>query len=283
MVVILLPIDCKGTGKRFMDSYIVSEITEGLFMIGMERPCHVTISTFDIDMRLFMTDFYDPQNTYDIWYWYIDGSYTISNLPTNVRLHQLEKNHAKFWYIESDRQIRFVVTSANMTPQMTHNCMQSFVSITAQRSQVSEEIVRDYNVKLDKFFSVYGMRLDMGLYKMVIDKLIYNLPNRVNGIERWFMKQDDLLVDSNNITLSYLPMVKKTAVFRTSVPTSNKVIAYYSQDKVSEKTTVIKIPYSYDFHYKLYYTHKCLLVSSNNFSYNHKNNYELGILLYEQK
>lgn len=268
-----------------MERYIVNDVQVGLFTIGMERPCKVTISTFDFDTRLFMTDFYDPQNTYDIWYWYLDSSFAASNLPTNVTLHQLEKNHAKFWYIEDSKRCRLVVTSANMTVQMTRNCMQSFVSVTADKAPLSksrlDELTASYTKKADPFFRLYGVKMDMCLYSKLVDKLVYNIPNRCHGIEHWLMTQDWLLVDTNNATLSYLPMVAKTVIVRVCVPSSNKVIAYYSQDKVSEKTAVEHVKYSGEFHYKLYYTRKCTLVSSNNFSYNHKNNYELGILIYD--
>lgn len=268
-----------------MERYIVSDIQVGMFMIGMERPCKVTISTFDFDTRLFMTDFYDPQNTYDIWYWYLDSNFAVNNLPTNVTLHQLEKNHAKFWYIEDSRQCRLVVTSANMTMQMTHNCMQSFFSITVTKSKLSQSVLEGlstgYYKKVNPFFSVYGIKLNMCLYSKLVDRIVYNIPNKFNGIERWLMAQEYLFVDSNNVTLSYLPMVKKTVVVRVCVPASNRIVAYYGQDKVPDNTDVANVPYAGEFHYKLYYTHKCLLISSNNFSYNHKNNYELGILQYE--
>lgn len=277
------PHDATGTEISTMDAYLVDDISIGMITAEMERPCHITLSTFDIDLRLFMTEFYDAENTYDIWYWYLDQSYTQANLPNNVVLHQLEKNHAKFWYIKDSSRAKLVVTSANLTYPMVHGCLQSYVSVMADKKEhVSEELARDYAAKLDKFFGIYKTRLDIALYSHIVDRLLYNIPGRVNGIERWLAQQTDLVVDTNNATLSYLPTVSKTVVVRTSVPASNKVIAYYGQDKASARTSVVSVPYSCSFHYKLYYTRKCALVSSNNFSYNHKNNYELGIILHER-
>lgn len=264
---------------------ILKDIQVGLFTVGLEGPLDITISTFDLDLTMFITEFYDPNNTYDIWYWYIDYNYNKDNVPSNIHLHQLEKNHAKFWYLQGKHQSRFVITSANMTRVMVHGWLQSFISITCEHDSVTltpqqeDDLIQDYNRNMDKFFGTYNTKIDIQLYSMLKDRLIYNIPQRVNGIERWLKMQDYILVDSNNINMAYLPTVKKAVVIRKSVPAANKIISYYNTDTVNSSTEVVSIPYTQDFHYKIYYTSKCTLISSNNFSYNHKNNYELGILI----
>ena len=271
-------------------SFIVSDIQIGLIMIGLERPVHVTMSTFDLDLTLFATEYYDPVNTYDLWYWYLEGDYNTSNIPPNVHLHQLEKNHAKFWYIENETHSRLIVTSANMTRYMMHGCLQSYASVTCKKGSIGKtdmlRLSKDY-MKVDPFFRIYNVTLSLDLYSLVAEKILYNIPSKINALERWFMLQEHIVVDSNNINVSYLPKVKKDIIIRTSVPTSNKIIAYYNTDKYTDRktdcvnacTNIVNVPYTKDFHYKLYYTHKCILISSNNFSYNYKNNYELGILV----
>ena len=135
---------------------------------------------------------------------------------------------------------------------------------------------------MNPFFSYYNIILDANLFKLIKNKLIYNIPGRWNGIERWLSCQSDLIVDTNNATISYLPNVKKKIIIRNYIPpTASKIVTYYNIDKSSSQTEIITVDYKSIFHYKLYYTPMCLLVSSNNFSYNHKTNFELGILIYE--
>ena len=270
------------TRKFYMEfCTIVRDIQIGLFLIDLEKPKSITISTFDFDLTLFMTELYNADIDYDIWYWYMNDfngqkidlcSFTI---PNNVKLHQLERNHAKFWYITTRNQVRFILTSANVTYGMMHNCLQSIVSVTTDLSKVGKD------PNLDRFFSIYNINLDCNIIKLLKNRLIYNIPFEWNGIERWLSCQSDLLVDCNNATISYLPMVNKKILIRSQIPTSaSKIVTYYNLDKIIPSTSIISSDYKEMFHYKLYYTPMCVLVSSSNFSYNHKMNLELGILIY---
>ena len=265
---------------------LVRDIQIGMLLIDLERPLSIVISTFDLDIDLFLTEFYDARIEYTIWYWYINDSngqktdlnkYTI---PPNLKLRQLERNHAKFWYITTPHQVRFVLTSANLTYGMVHNCIQSVVMLTVKKSLPASST--DYSNTLNPFFSYYDLILDANLFQSVKDKLIYNIPGKWHGIERWLSMQSDLVIDTNNATGSYLQGRRKKIVVRNYIPPSaSKVVTYYNMDRLPENTALIRVDYTSFFHYKLYYTPKCLLVSSNNFSYNHKTNFELGILVYE--
>lgn len=269
---------------------LVNDIQLGMITLGLKGPLDIVMSTFDLNLNLFISEFYDPENSYDIWYWYIERNFNLDNLPRNIRLHQLERNHAKFWYLKGKDQVRLVITSANMTTQMIHGCLQSFVSVTCSLSKGLKQsldystLEREYNTELNDFFSVYGFRMDLALYNMIKGRLLYNIPNRRHAIENWYLSQNELVVDSNNVNLNYLPTVKRTFYLRNTIPPSaNKIICYYNENindgNIKRTLTTIYTPYTTVFHYKIYYTDTCLLISSNNFSLNHRMNYELGMLI----
>ena len=291
---------------------LVDEFQAGLLLADMDKPTRITISTYDIDMTLFMTEFYEPTITYDIWYWL---STRPCEVPRNVRLHQLNNNHCKFWYIESARYVRLVITSCNLTYQMVHGCQQSYYAITvARRLPIGEDAHsvhkarisaqdraahttaqdtahRAYNMRAERrpsastvqcaqFFAIFAVDLEESLLAALCDRLVYNIPNRCNGIERWFMRQTALVVDANNVNMAYLDNIPRTIYIRTEVPPSvSTVVCYYRLDHSSRTLTVRKSEYSCFFHYKLYFSNSQLLVTSNNFSYHHKLNYELGIII----
>ena len=50
---------------------LIDEFTLGLVLADLEKPVHITLTTYDLDMTLFMSEFYDPDVTYDIWYWLV--------------------------------------------------------------------------------------------------------------------------------------------------------------------------------------------------------------------
>lgn len=266
---------------------IVDDIQVGMIMIGLQKPLNIVISTFDLDLDLFIREFYDPSNSYNIWYWYLKDNYNLSNLPKNIKLNHLERNHCKFWYLENKYQSRLIITSANLTHLMIHECLQSFISFTSYNNANTNITVKElnrlkqsYNNTIKPFFDIFKVNLSMHLYKLVENRIIFNVPNHFNGIERWFINQSHLLIDCNNITANYLPDIKKSILIRDSIPpVYNKIVSYYNTDKANRNVKIIHIPFTKVFHYKLYYTDKCLLVSSNNFSYNHKTNFEMGIIL----
>ena len=262
---------------------IVHDISYGLLVCGLERPLSVTISTFDIDVLYFLETLYDPAVQYDIWYWYatesIGGSMDLSriSLPSNVRLHHLDHNHAKFWYIETETTARLVVTSANLTYGMMHNCLQALAIVTAPRSRRGST-----TGKMAPFFGIYGITLDTAIAGLLENRLVFNIPGHYNGIEKWLAAQKSLVIDSNNVTFTYLPSVPKKIIARTDIPQSaTRIVAYYSTERRPPSTVVEHVQYAGMFHHKLYYTDKSLLLSSSNFSYSHKSNYELGILIDE--
>ena len=255
---------------------ITQEFQIGLLMINLEKPKRITISTYDIDLTLFILEFYDPDVEYEIYYWLKTRDL---NLPDNVHLHQLNNNHCKFWYIETTSFVRLIITSCNITNSMIHDCFQSFCSFTTIKS---DKINNDQNYikTLKQFFDIFNISLDYNMFRKVENRIIFNIPNKINGIEKWYMCQKHLTIDTNNINFNYLPNISKDIIVRTEVPPSySNIICYYSMEKNSSMNKIINQKFYKLFHYKLYYTDKCVLLSSNNFSYNHKNNYELGIIL----
>ena len=48
---------------------LVRDIQIGMLLIDLERPLSIVISTFDLDIDLFLTEFYDARIEYTIWYW----------------------------------------------------------------------------------------------------------------------------------------------------------------------------------------------------------------------
>lgn len=255
---------------------ITSEFQFGLLMINLDKPKRITISTYDIDLTLFILEFYDPDIEYHIYYWLKIKDLV---LPKNVHLHQLNNNHCKFWYIETNSFNRLIITSCNLTHSMVHDCYQSFCSFTCPvYGRINNDHV--YQKTYKQFFDIFNINLDYNLFKQLENKLVFNIPNRVNGIERWFMSQKSIIIDSNNVSFNYLPKLEKTIVVRDEVPPSySSIICYYSLEKNSNLNKIFHCKFEKLFHYKLYYTDKYVLLSSNNFSFNHKNNYELGIVL----
>lgn len=257
---------------------ITPEFQIGLILMELDEPIHITFSTYDLDMTLFVMEFYSPDIEYDIWYWILIKP--MNEIPFNVHLHQLNNNHCKFWYIETKRYTRLVITSCNLTNQMIHECFQSYCSITRERSE-KYKLGRE---PVNKFFSIFGVELDYNIFQAVKDKIVFNIPNEFNGIELWYKKQHDIIIDCNNLNLNYLKEIKKTFIIRQPIPpTVSNIVCYYSMNYKSDKVTTVELPFIKLFHYKLYYTDKCVLLSSNNFSFNHKNNFELGILIDEKR
>ena len=264
---------------------IIDDFQIGMCLINMEKPNKIIISTFDLDLSLFLIEFYNPDIEYEIFYWYILNDKDIT-IPSNLNLHQKERNHCKFWYIINDKQVRFILTSCNLTYGMLHNCLQSFVSFTVDKSDKwnETEFANDliyYKKTLFPFFNLFNINLDYNLFKLLKNKLIYNIPGYYNGIEKWYLNQKHLFIDCNNITGNYLNDRNKTLIIRQAIPPNfSKIICYYSLDKINIKNTNLNsIPFNYVFHYKLYYSNDSILISSNNFSFNYKMNYELGIII----
>lgn len=256
---------------------IISEFQIGLILNNLDKPNKIIISTYDIDLTLFILEFYDPNIDYYIYYWIKINDL---NLPKNIHLIQLNNNHCKFWYIETKKFIRFIITSSNLTNLMVHNCLQSYYSITVKNSNKLANLDKNYNQSFKQFFDIYNLILDYNLYKELENKLLFNIPNKINLIEKWYKLQKNLIIDCNNINLNYLPNINKKIIIRTEIPPNlSNIICYYSFDKISNKNQIINIKFNKLFHYKLYYTDKCVLLSSNNFSYNHKKNLELGIII----
>jgi len=257
---------------------ITSEFQLGLLLIELDKPVHITFSTYDLDVTLFVMEFYDPLIEYDVWYWTLTRP--MNEIPFNVRLHQLNNNHCKFWYIETKKSVRLVVTSCNLTNQMIHDCFQSYCSITCDRSGS----VKTEENGVIRFFNIFNVKLDENMFKLIKDRIVFNIPNEINGIEMWYKRQRELFIDCNNVNLNYLKDIKKTFLIRKPVPPSvSNIVCYYSLNYKSDKVTTVERPFIKLFHYKLYYTDKCVLISSNNFSFNHKNNIELGIIVDEFK
>ena len=92
---------------------ITSEFQLGLILMELDKPVHITFSTYDLDVTLFVMEFYDPLIEYDIWYWTLTRP--MNEIPFNVHLHQLNNNHCKFWYIETKKSVRLIITSCNLT------------------------------------------------------------------------------------------------------------------------------------------------------------------------
>ena len=259
-----------------METFITSEFQKGLLFINFEKPDKIILSTYDIDLTLFILEFYEPDISYDIYYWIKTNE--PSFLPSNINLHQLNNNHCKFWYIENKKQIRFIITSANITNIMIHNCLQSFCSITCNKSKEFNNNL-NYITTFKQFFDIFNITLDYNLFQLLEKKLLFNIPNKINCIEKWFLSQKNLLIDCNNINFSYLPQLSKTFIVRDEIPPNYSSIISYFYKNHNEKNKIVKINFNKLFHYKLYYSDRCVLLSSNNFSYNYKNNFELGILL----
>lgn len=288
---------------------IIDEFQKGLLFMDLGKPTHISLSTYDIDMTLFMTEFYEPDIEYDIWYWL--SNHTMK-LPENVHLHQLNNNHCKFWYIQTPTTVRLIITSCNITYSMTHGCLQSYYSLTCPRSletlsgsnctsfndstmyksreTTAKSIGKDYTGSWHRdnripkscksFFQIFDVTLDANVLKTLQSRVLYNIPNKYNGIENWYMQQSELIIDANNLNLAYLDNIKRTLFIRTELPPSvNTIICYFRTDYTSPRLTVQKEPYKAVYHYKLYMSGNTLLLSSNNFSFHHKQNYELGVLL----
>lgn len=252
---------------------ITEEFQKGLLLADLGTPLHITLSTYDIDLTLFMAEFYEPDTVYDIWYWL---STRPLQLPHNVHLHQLNNNHCKFWYIETRDSIRLVITSCNITYSMVHGCFQSYYSLTCKNTH-NKAIG-----KCSRFFQIFGLVLDNELITHIDGRLVYNIPNSYNGIELWYRKQNHLVIDANNANLAYLDDLERTVCVRTDIPPSaNTIVCYYRSDHISKNLTLVKSPFTALFHYKLYRSKSQLLVSSNNFSFHHKANYELGIIIHD--
>lgn len=259
---------------------IISEFQIGMIMIGLNKPKKIIISTYDLDLTLFLLEFYDPDIEYDIWYCLIINK--INNIPFNIHLHNLNNNHCKFWYIESNNKIRMIITSTNLTNLMVHNCLQSFCSITVNNSNKKALEINDYKNNLKQFFDIFNIELELNIFKELNNKIIFNIPNKCNGIEKWFKLQKEIIIDVNNINGNYLKEIKKKLIIRNNLPKNNYLICYYNiENNKNINTEIINIPFNKNFHYKLYYSNKYVLLSSNNFSYNHKKNFELGILINE--
>jgi len=256
-------------------NFITPEFNLSMILMDLDKPIKITFSTYDLDMTLFFYEFYDPNIQYDIWYWF---SIRNMSLPNNVHLHQLNNNHCKFWYIETKSFIRFILTSTNITYQMVHDCLQSICSFTCKKSSSCKSI--EYNNYFKQFFDIFGIEMDLNMFNLLKDKLLFNIPNKLNGIERWLSTRNSLIIDSNNVNLTYLPNINKKILIRTEIPPNfSSIVCYYRLDYKSIKNLLIKIKYSKLFHYKLYYSNDSILISSNNFSFNHKMNYELGIII----
>ena len=168
---------------------------------------------------------------------------------------------------------------------MITNCIQSVVKITCknsyEKSNGKETLIlandSNYNNTFKPFFQLYNITFPLPLYKVLKNKLIYNIPNKCNGIERWLSLQQDLVIDCNNINCNYLNHCNHKLLIRLPIPpTDSKIVSYYS---LNESNRIINKNYIGLYHYKLYYTKTCTLVTSNNYSYSHKKNYELGILI----
>lgn len=296
---------------------IIDEFQKGLLFIGLDKPEHITLSTYDIDMTLFISEFYEPDIEYDIWYWLSTHQ---MNLPSNVHLHQLNNNHCKFWYIQTSTTVRLVITSCNITYSMVHGCLQSYYSLTCKRSSLSSSstmspitnaittpTVRDpskctfrsfgkgYDPSRDQyhdqsrdqlpksckpFFEIFNLTLDPNILKILNSRILYNIPNKCNAIENWYLKQTNLIIDANNINMSYLDTIQRTIIIKTELPPSvGTIVCYYRTDFSSPRLNVQKEQYKSVYHYKLYANDDTLLLSSNNFSFHHKLNYELGVLI----
>lgn len=249
---------------------LIDEFTLGLTLADLEKPTHITLTTYDLDMTLFMAEFYDPDIEYDVWYWLATRQ---RRIPDNVHLHQLNNLHCKFWYIKTPRQARLIITSTNITYQMVHGCLQSYYACTAPLSKS--------HTTNHPFFAIFNVDLEEPLLSRVGARLVYNIPNKCNAIEKWYLAQKSLTVDANNINLAYLDGIKRKVLIRSELPPAvSTIVCYYRLDHTSPNLTILSQPYATLYHYKLYASDTALLVTSNNFSYHHKLNYELGIILH---
>ena len=260
---------------------LIDEFTLGLVLADLENPVHITLTTYDLDMTLFMSEFYDPDVTYDIWYWLVTKQRV---LPDNVHIHQLNNLHCKFWHIQTPRQARLIITSTNITYQMVHGCLQSYYSCTVPLSKshntASHHPGEYHPGEYHPFFSIFNVDLEEPLLSSIGSRLLYNIPNKCNAIEKWYMAQKSLTIDANNINLTYLDPLKRTIYIRSQLPPAvSTIICYYRLDHTSPNLVLNSQPYSALYHYKLYASDTTLLITSNNFSYHHKLNYELGILI----
>ena len=71
---------------------LVKDIQIGMFLVDLEQPVSITISTFDLDINLFMTELYDPRNPFyhlDSIYYLVSISYHIFH---NIYLISLNNN-----------------------------------------------------------------------------------------------------------------------------------------------------------------------------------------------
>ena len=166
---------------------IISEFQYGLLIMNLDKPKRITISTYDLDLTLFILEFYDPDIEYNIYYWL---KIKDLNLPPNVHLHQLNNNHCKFWYIETNLYTRLIITSCNLTNCMIHDCLQSFCSITSLKSNNLNNDSNYINT-LKQFFDIFNINLDYNLFKKLENKIIFNIPNKINGIEKWLKSQNE--------------------------------------------------------------------------------------------
>ncbi len=267
---------------------LIDEFTLGLTLADLEKPTHITLTTYDLDMTLFMAEFYDPDIEYDVWYWLATRQRT---LPENVHLHQLNNLHCKFWYIKTPGQARLIITSTNITYQMVHGCLQSYYACTAplSKSHTTNHHSGNHptgnhptgNHPSHPFFAIFNVDLEEPLLSRVGARLVYNIPNKCNAIEKWYLAQKSLTVDANNINLAYLDGIKRKVLIRSELPPAvSTIVCYYRLDHTSPNLTILSQPYAALYHYKLYAADNTLLVTSNNFSYHHKLNYELGIILH---
>ena len=162
---------------------------------------------------------------------------------------------------------------------MVHGCLQSYYSCTVPLSK-SHNTVGHHPGEYHPFFSIFNVDLEEPLLSFIGSRLLYNIPNKCNAIEKWYMAQNSLTIDANNINLTYLDPLKRTIYIRSQLPPAvSTIICYYRLDHTSPNLILNSQPYSELYHYKLYASDNTLLITSNNFSYHHKSNYELGILI----
>ena len=133
---------------------ITSEFQFGLLLINLDKPTKITISTYDIDLTLFILEFYDPEIEYHIYYWL---KFRDIDLPSNVHLHQLNNNHCKFWYIQTNSLNRLIITSCNLTNMMIHDCYQSFFSITCPKCD-KFNVNKNYISTYKQFFDIFNIK-----------------------------------------------------------------------------------------------------------------------------
>jgi len=220
---------------------------------------NITISTYEFNIYFFNKYFYNSKINYKIYC----NEYYGENI-NNLNIIILNNNHAKFIYIEGKLKDRLIITSCNITKNMCQNCIQSVIRITKSKSEeINHEFFDNYNLKINK---------------LILNKLnlLYCIPNKVNTIQNWLDKQDNLHIICNNVNFNYMKQYKNFKIYHfNNIPFYSDFIKCFNYS--SERS--IECNYLFDFHYKLYFNSNEILISSNNFSLSYKNNYELGVLL----